>query len=124
MNPACDEASQILGIVRPDTQCAAIESQNYAITTPEIPDPASSEAQVNAPAVEDGCSPNFGALDVFVLYRTPEHWDGAEADRQSVASILNGEMMKRGGEDQDQQADYREGPQDRRFVSPYRSQNE
>ncbi len=97
--------SKVLGVVGADPQKALLEVDDNAIPTPEIPNPASTQAVVDTPAIEDGRLSNLDLLDVGVTHRSMKKWHWTEANRQSVALVHDGQMMECRGEQSDQQAD-------------------
>jgi hypothetical protein len=49
---------------------------------------------MDAPAIEDRCAPNLDLLDVVVLNRGFQEGERSKADRQSIALVLDRQVME------------------------------
>ena len=75
-----DKISKILGVNRPNSQITLSKLQDNAVSPPQIPDPSTTQAHVNAPADKYCCSPCFDVDDVLVLNTSMEQGDWAKGN--------------------------------------------
>lgn len=61
---------------------------------------------MNTPAIENRSAPALDLLDIGVTNRPAEYRDGAEANRQNLAPIFDGQVMECWSNQGDEQKGY------------------
>jgi len=69
-----EKRSQVCSIIRPNPQDTLSKLQDHTIPTPQIPDPATTQAHVNSPTVQNGCASDFCTGDVIVQNCASKQW--------------------------------------------------
>jgi hypothetical protein len=96
---------KILSVISTYPQHAAVlEVNDHATPAPEVPDPPTTDAVVDSPAVEDQCASDFNLIDVGVFHGPSEQGHWAESNRQSLALVHDRQVMERWGKQADEQA--------------------
>lgn len=115
---------QIPCIVRPNSQYTLSKFQHHTVAAPQVPHPATTQAHVNSPAVENRGASDFCTHQIVVSDRSSKQGYRPEADRQVVQSVFHGEMMKGRSKYQDEQANRRKYPRNWRHIPKDRAKAE
>ena len=89
-----EKPSQVLSVIGPDANDTVSAMDDHAITAPQIPDPATTQAQMNSPTVENRRATDFDLLNVGVWNPGTEERQRAETNRQAISLIYHRQMME------------------------------
>ena len=121
---APEKLGEVLGIVAPNSKDALLPVDHDAIPAPEIPEPAVAWSPMDAPAIQERGATNLDVLDVVVPNSGFHERKRSKANRQSIALILDREVME-GQPDQDhQQCGHEHHRKDDRLFTGYPGENE